>query len=517
MAVTPTADAPSQKGPPRLGIDADDRRQLRGQELRDRAASGAVLIAVRSAAVLALGLLGYLVFARVLSPAEFGVGALGLSITFFGHFLADAGIGPALLRRQDAPTRMELASVAGFQLAVMSLAMVVVGLWAFLFRSHTAAVAAVFLAGLPFLAVRVPAAIMLERGLHYRPIVLSEFIEVLVFNVVAVIAVLLGSGVFGLAGASIVKSLAGTLALARLAPGLMLRPTFRVAPLRGLMAFGLTFQASTVVSLARDGLFNVGIAAIGGYTLLGFWAVASRLMSIPASIFEAVSRVSFPALSRLLGNGEDPRQPIERGLALGAILATSLLTPLATAGSDALAGVLGHQWREAGTVLPTICLATSIGMPISVVATGFLYALGDARTVLTANLALTAAAFAAGLVLLPLTGYQGLGGALMVGTFVDAWLLSRALQRHAEVRTLPHLVRPVAAGVLGYVAGSLASSLISGPLPAAAVAAATSVAVYFGCLALVDRSELAVAGRLVGRSLRRAAGARSPEAPGDDE
>ena len=93
---------------------------VHGQQLRDRAVSGAVLIAVRGIGVRVLGLVGYLVFARVLTPAEFGVAALGLSITFFAQFLADAGLGAAMIRRAEPPMRHELASLVGAQLALTS-------------------------------------------------------------------------------------------------------------------------------------------------------------------------------------------------------------------------------------------------------------------------------------------------------------------------------------------------------------------------------------------------------------
>ena len=476
---------------------------LHGRELRERAASGAVLIAMRSVGVLVIGLCGYLIFARVLSPAEFGIVALGLSITFFGHFLADAGLGAALLRRHDPPTRLELASVTGLQLAVMSMATLLAVLIALLFESRTAAVTAVFLGALPLLAMRVPAAISLERELRYGPLVAVDVFEVLIFNAVAVTAVLLGSGPFGLAGATIVKALAGTIALNRLAPGFIMMPRLRLAPLREMLRFGVMFQASGAVTLVRDFVGNVLVVAIGGYAMAGLAAIAGRVINVPVMMFQAVSRVSFPAMSRLLGAGEDPRRPIERGVAIGAILAAGLLVPLAAGGPDALVFILGEPWREAGTILPVVCLGLGIGMPITVIASGYLYALGDARTVLTANLAFTVTALASCAALLPLIGFLGVGIASMAGTLVNAALLSHAVRRHTGVTTISFVIRPVGAGLVAFAAGAAGASIYSAPLAAAAAAAAASLAVYLGGLFLVDRSGVTTTARLIARSVRR--------------
>lgn len=459
--------------------------------------------------MLVIGLCGYLIFARVLSPTEFGTVALGLSITFFGHFLADAGLGAALLRRHEPPTKLELASVIGLQLAVMSLSIVIAVLIALVFDSRTAAVTAVFLGALPLLAMRVPAAISLERELRYGPLVVVDVFEVLVFNAIAVTAVLLGSGPFGLAGATIVKTVAGTIALSRLAPGFIMMPRLRLAPLRAILRFGVMFQASGAVTLVRDLVGNVLVVAIGGYAMAGLAAIAGRVINVPVMMFQAISRVSFPAMSRLLGAGEDPRRPIERGVAIGAILASGLLVPLAAGGPDALVFILGEPWREAGTILPIVCLGLGIGMPISVIASGYLYALGDARTPLTANLAFTVAALASCAALLPLVGFLAVGVAAGVGSLMSLTVLSRAVRRHAGVRTASYVIRPVGAGITAFAAGSAASAIMSAPVTAAAVGAATSLAVYLGGLAIIDRTGLTTTAGLVVRSVRRVARAES--------
>ena len=63
-----------------------------------------------------LGLVGLLVLARMLSPTDFGVVAFGTTFVTFANFLADGGIGNALIRRVEPPERADLKALLGFQL-----------------------------------------------------------------------------------------------------------------------------------------------------------------------------------------------------------------------------------------------------------------------------------------------------------------------------------------------------------------------------------------------------------------
>src|SRR5258708_7311296 len=92
---------------------------LDAEQIARRASTGAVLFAARSVVVRGIGVLAYLVLARLLTPHEFGTLSIGLSLTFLGGFLADAGLGQAFIQRSETPAREELAAMAGLQLTVV--------------------------------------------------------------------------------------------------------------------------------------------------------------------------------------------------------------------------------------------------------------------------------------------------------------------------------------------------------------------------------------------------------------
>jgi O-antigen/teichoic acid export membrane protein len=111
VAVTPEPDA----------VDAPVADETdSASAIRRRGATGAALLTVRAAAAQAVAFAGTLVLAHQLAPSEFGIVALGATIVTTGNFLADGGLGAALVRKSSAPTALELRTLLAVQLTVAS-------------------------------------------------------------------------------------------------------------------------------------------------------------------------------------------------------------------------------------------------------------------------------------------------------------------------------------------------------------------------------------------------------------
>ena len=149
-------------------------------EVRRRATAGALLIAVRTAITQIIALAGNIVLARLLVPDDFGAVAFGATLVTVATFFSDGGMGVALIRRRDDPKPDDLRALLGFQLATSSaLAAVAVVVGAFF--GLVGLVTGVMALSLPFVAARAPSTIVLERSLRYRPIVLAELVETVVY------------------------------------------------------------------------------------------------------------------------------------------------------------------------------------------------------------------------------------------------------------------------------------------------------------------------------------------------
>src|SRR5271157_2670930 len=79
--------------------EPSDHHQGIASELRGKAQSAVAVVASRNIVIKVVALLGNVVFARLLSPSDFGMVAFGLTVLAFAELLSDGGLGVGLIRR----------------------------------------------------------------------------------------------------------------------------------------------------------------------------------------------------------------------------------------------------------------------------------------------------------------------------------------------------------------------------------------------------------------------------------
>jgi len=457
-------------------------------QVRSRAVASAAVVAARGIAVRALGLIGNIVIARLLVPEEFGTAAFGLAFVTFAKYLSEGGLAAGLIRRESPATTEDLRSMVAVQLTLTCLITGLVALASVPF-GRVGAVTAVMVAALPVVSLRTPGVVVLERALNYRPLATAEVAETVVYNVWAIVAVAAGFGVWGLATATVARLLIGSAIVVRYGPAGALRPLFSWQRIRPLLAFGVRFQAVAMTNLVRDQGLNIGIAAVAGLGVLGVWSLARRILEVPFLLFDSMLRVSFPAMSRLLGAGEPPRPLIERGVSVGAVATGLIVTPLVASTPALVPAVFGARWDEVVGVIPAAGLALMIGGPVSVATAGYLYAVGDASRVLRSTIAHTMAWFTVGLSLLPVLGAPAIGLGWVASSLVDATVLGRGAAQRTGARLLPGLAWPMAGALAGAGTGWLIASRGTTLLDVA-LGAGAGIGVFLAILAGGSRSQL---------------------------
>ena len=387
----PPATQPSQsdgvRSPhPGAGPAPIEEEVLDAPEIRQRAVTGAVVFLLRGVGVRILGVIGTFVLARLLTPEDFGVVAVGTTFMTFATFLGEGGIGAALIRGAHVPTRADLKAVLAFQLGLNTAIAVGVGVILFPF-GEWGQVTALMLMALPLSAFRVPAVILAERRLNYGPIASADIVETVCYFGWAIVTVIAGWGVWGLASANVVRALVGSSVFLFLIPPARMIPRPSWARVRPLLGFGLRFQAAGAADLVRDQGIYAMVAAVAGVAALGVWSVAHRILQIPLLLYMSMWRVSFPGMSRLVEAGERVGGTIERVAAVAAVACGFILAPLVAATPAWVPALLGHQWEDVVAVIPPASLHLMVMGPISVALIGYLWAIGEATAVLRATLA----------------------------------------------------------------------------------------------------------------------------------
>ncbi len=490
----------SVRPPGRPDEDFDDASSAaeRAATIRDRGAAGAVLLTIRAAGAQAVAFVGTVVLAHQLTPTTLGIVAFGTTIVTVGNFFADGGLGVALIRRGDDPTVDELRALLALQLVlafIIALGVTGVGLLA----GTSGAVTAVMAWSLPFLALRAPHAIALERALDYRPIAATEFAESLVFYAWAIATVAAGWGVWGVASAAIARSVAGSVLMTAASPLKVLTPRVRHGTLRSMLAFGVGFQAVGLAGLVREQGLNLVIVAVAGERVLGYWSVAYRLMQAPFWVFQALWRVSYPTMARLRAHGEDTRLTVQRFARVTALLSGAMLAPLAASAHIVVPALFGANWAPTAGPLPWACAGLVISGPISVATAGYMYAEKGVRTPLVATVINGGVWIGVTAILLPPLGIAAVGIAWMVASWTEAAIFARALHR-AGVAVVGMIIVPVVAAVASALLAFGAQTPLATSLVPGIATAVVALAAYLALSYAFNRPDLLATARRV-RSL----------------
>ena len=460
-------------------------------EVRRRATAGALLIAVRTAITQIIALAGNIVLARLLVPDDFGAVAFGATLVTVATFFSDGGMGVALIRRRDDPKPDDLRALLGFQLATSSaLAAVAVVVGAFF--GLVGLVTGVMALSLPFVAARAPSTIVLERSLRYRPIVLAELAESVVYYAWSIPIVVAGFGVWGLASGAVVRSAVASVLLIHLTPDGWIGLRFDFSRLRALLGFGARFQARGLVALFRDQGLNLGIAAVAGLSVLGLWSLAARVMQVPFLVFSALLRVSYPAMARLNRTGEDLGVAVDGLAAMTSLLAVAVLAPLSSVADQLIPAVFGDRWAAAADIIPWASAGLIISGPIAVACSGYLYATNDARTPLRATAANGAVWLAVALGLVGTLGVEAVGIGWLFASLTEALIFSRAVRSRTTARLWPACLLPACFAVPTALCGRAVEIALGGGLGGAVAGALAALAVYAALVLVFDRRRLAL-------------------------
>lgn len=348
----------------------------------------------------AVRLLVFVVLARLLDPASFGVVALAGVFVLLGEMLVDQGFADALVQRTAVgPAHLDSAFWASFAIGVMLTAGCV------LFAGPLAAVfdeprlAPVLRALGPVLLItslsRTHEA-LLRRELAFKRIAKISLASVAVGGAAGLWLAMLGYGVWALVAQLLVQRL---VQLPCLWFSVAWRPRLRFSlpHFRALARFGVNVVGINLLNVANRQADHLLIGYFLGSTALGYYTVGYRLIRILLDLLpQAIMPVAFSAFSRLKAEPVRLREAFyeaTRVMALGAFPAFCGLALLAPAVTEV---VFGPQWAPSASVMQVLTAIAAL-QSISLLCPAALKALGRPQWVLlitAANAVANVAAFA---------------------------------------------------------------------------------------------------------------------------
>lgn len=425
-----------------------------------RSASAIAWSGIEAGCAAALSVASALLVARIIGPAELGIGAAVVSVHVLLWVVVNALFGDALVQRAEVDATV-LSSALWASVATGCVAMALQAgsgwLLALLLDDRRLVGMALWLAlPLPLVGAAGVVQGQLTRARGYGRLAGRTIIGQGIGTLAGVLAALDGAGAWAAVGQQVTTSLVGALALL-LGGGCRPAAIWRWRPVRELLAIGLPLTASTLVQHARYRLFALLIGGTAGAAALGQVHMAFRLVDAVRELtFTALWRLMLPVLSECQHDRPALLAGVDRLLALSATVTLPLCGAMLVTLRPLVGLLLGPGWGQAGLAAePLIGLMALLALmfPAGVA----LVAVGQVHYTLYANLAGIAATVAGVLVMEPADPVA----AALVWCGAQAFVSPYAMWTNARVLGVG-LLRPLRAGLpmLGVTTLAVAMALL---------------------------------------------------------
>jgi len=332
-------------------------------KLTDKVAKGVFWVLLEKFGIQAAHFLVTLVLARLLTPNDYGTVALLSIFISISNVLVDCGFGKALVRKKDA-TQTDYNTVFYLSMAAAAVLYAILFLAAplvarFYGIDDLKIMLRVLALSLIFHSVNGVQNVELNRKMLFHLSFRISWVKTIVSAVTGISFALAGFGPWALVWASLLGGIMGVVArqfVIRWRPTL----TFSWDSAKELFRFGWKMSAASLLTTAYNNLYAL---IIGKFYTRADLAFVKKGGHVPRLFFNAadgtISRVSFPALTKLQDNPDRMRRAMRRMITCSTFVAFPLMTLLAMLAKPLVLIVYGKQWLPAApfVVITSLSLA----------------------------------------------------------------------------------------------------------------------------------------------------------------
>ena len=329
--------------------------------LQRRVARGLTWMLVDSWGSQLLSLVFFVILARQLSEADFGLAALAIVFIHFAHLLVDQGLGDVLVQR-PAISRRQIdtvfwASVAG-SLVLTAAALALAGPTArVLGQPQLEPVLQVLSVTFVFAAVTHVQMAMLRREMRFRELAVRRLLATLGAGLLGIILAFAGAGVWALVAQQTASVVISAVVLWTVSPWRPQRQ-FSVSDYRELIPFGRHLMGGEMLHFASRNVDNLLIGTFLGTVALGLYSVAYKVLDTGTQLMiNAAHKLALPAFSRLQLQRERLSRAYVRVTRALALVTLPGYVGLALVSYEAIVIVFGERWAPAAAPAALLFLA----------------------------------------------------------------------------------------------------------------------------------------------------------------
>lgn len=378
----------------------------------------------------------FVVLARLLAPADFGLASLAMVAVMLAQSLfVSGGCSEFLIQKRDI-LPADIGTVFWLQLSVASVAMLLCLVLApvigpALGYPDLVPLILWFAALLPLSALAAVPDALLRRSFAFRTLALRSTLAVVVSGACGIGLALSGFGVWSLVAFHLTHKVVEVVVLWCSQPLLPLRHTASGA-LREAVGFG-AYSSATRLLQSLDQLIVRGTAAvISGVNAVGYLHLGRSILDETTHLLiNPFSRVAMPAFAAVRTDPQRLQTVLRLTTETSALIAFPCFLGLAVTASAWVPIVFGSHWTNAVGVVQILVLA-GLTYPIGNLDVALLRGLGRVRLEATLGLAATLLLVALMLPLAPF-GAEGIACAVLVRNLLFAPVRFAAVARYAKM------------------------------------------------------------------------------------
>jgi teichuronic acid exporter len=432
---------------------------------------------------------------RFLSPSDYGLMAITMTITSFISALSSVGLIDAVVQNQRVSDD-DLQSVFGLVLLINAGCLVLLCASAYplaWFYQEPRLVALLQVTSLLFVVVAFQAVprSLLDKRLNLKAVSRVDLVSRIAGGAVVLSLASAGFGVWSLLAGPLLTDVLRALGFS-LAVGWLRRPRLNLTNLHGILRAG---GLRTVEQVLWYTYMNSDIFVIGrllGADIVGVYWVARNLAAMPIDKFALTVRpAAFPAFALVQHDRAGSLRYLRKATRLLAFVCFPVLFGLAATAPQAVAIALGPKWAGAATPVAILAIAMAF-RPVGLVIAPYLMGMGEFGASLRNTLFATIL-FPVAFVVGSHWGLIGVCAAWLVATPLQLLVLVRRAAR-VSLSSIGDLLAPLLPALTGSTIMYLAVTEVSARLPSGwhlwpsfLVLVATGAAVYLLFAALFMR------------------------------
>lgn len=305
-----------------------------------------------------VNLIAVAVLARMLTPSDFGVIAIGMIVVSLSNVMVDGSFGMILIQRRELDPKVIGASVALSSAMAVLFAVVIVAVAPFVEREFNfpqLSNVLIALGGvLPVTAVTMITTALLQRSFQFGTLTINSLLAQVCYAATGIALAFTGYGLWSLVWAQVV-SFTVEAGLGFLAVRNRYNVQISTAAMKDVLKSGGLFTLSRLLNLGATTIDRIVIGRFLGAAQLGLYNRASTLLVTAREVTGAGPiRVLFSTFAKIQHHPERLARAYLRALTLSLIVA-ALVSAFVVVNSEVIVRILlGPRWLQAIPLLQVL-------------------------------------------------------------------------------------------------------------------------------------------------------------------